>query len=170
MNKQIGLLLLASLMILTGCNKNKTGSGEDAALEKRVDSVMSNLTLEEKVGQMAQYTLDVIGKEVSPNQSVDPFEFDPAKLDTILGMYKVGSILNTTNNKAQTTEMWSYIIKTIQDRAIRETGIPVLFGIDAIHGTNYTAGATLFPQGVGMGAPFNPALMEVPISLSTTTI
>ena len=103
MNKQIGLLLLASLMILTGCNKNKTGSGEDAALEKRVDSVMSNLTLEEKVGQMAQYTLDVIGKEVSPNQSVDPFEFDPAKLDTILGMYKVGSILNTTNNKAQTT-------------------------------------------------------------------
>ena len=160
MNKQIGLLLLASLMILTGCNKNKTGSGEDAALEKRVDSVMSNLTLEEKVGQMAQYTLDVIGKEVSPNQSVDPFEFDPAKLDTILGMYKVGSILNTTNNKAQTTEMWSYIIKTIQDRAIRETGIPVLFGIDAIHGTNYTAGATLFPQGVGMGATFNTALME----------
>ena len=160
MNKQIGLLLLASLMILTGCNQNKTGSGEDAALEKRVDSVMSNLTLEEKVGQMAQYTLDVIGKEVSPNQSVDPFEFDPAKLDTILGMYKVGSILNTTNNKAQTTEMWSYIIKTIQDRAIRETGIPVLFGIDAIHGTNYTAGATLFPQGVGMGATFNTALME----------
>ena len=160
MNKQIGLLLLASLMILTGCNQNKTGSGEDAALEKRVDSVMSNLTLEEKVGQMAQYTLDVIGKEVSPNQSVDPFEFDPAKLDTILGMYKVGSILNTTNNKAQTTEMWAYIIKTIQDRAIKETGIPVLFGIDAIHGTNYTAGATLFPQGVGMGATFNTALME----------
>ena len=109
---------------------------------------------------MAQYTLDVIGKEVSPNQSVDPFEFDPAKLDTILGMYKVGSILNTTNNKAQTTEMWAYIIKTIQDRAIKETGIPVLFGIDAIHGTNYTAGATLFPQGVGMGATFNTALME----------
>ena len=160
MNKKIGILLFATLFMLTGCNQNKTGSGEDAALEKRVDSVMSNLTLEEKVGQMAQYTLDVIGKEVSPNQSVDPFEFDPAKLDTILGMYKVGSILNTTNNKAQTTEMWSYIIKTIQDRAIRETGIPVLFGIDAIHGTNYTAGATLFPQGVGMGATFNTALME----------
>ena len=160
MNKKIGILLFATLFMLTGCNQNKTGSGEDAALEKRVDSVMSNLTLEEKVGQMAQYTLDVIGKEVSPNQSVDPFEFDPAKLDTILGMYKVGSILNTTNNKAQTTEMWAYIIKTIQDRAIRETGIPVLFGIDAIHGTNYTAGATLFPQGVGMGATFNTALME----------
>ena len=160
MNKKIGILLFATLIMLTGCNQNKTGSGEDAALEKRVDSVMSNLTLEEKVGQMAQYTLDVIGKEVSPNQSVDPFEFDPAKLDTILGMYKVGSILNTTNNKAQTTEMWAYIIKTIQDRAIKETGIPVLFGIDAIHGTNYTAGATLFPQGVGMGATFNTALME----------
>ncbi|MBP8904465.1 MAG: glycoside hydrolase family 3 C-terminal domain-containing protein, partial [Paludibacteraceae bacterium] len=58
------------------------------------------------------------------------------------------------------TEMWAYIIKTIQDRAIKETGIPVLFGIDAIHGTNYTAGATLFPQGVGMGATFNTALME----------
>ncbi|HNX88121.1 MAG TPA: glycoside hydrolase family 3 N-terminal domain-containing protein, partial [Paludibacteraceae bacterium] len=137
-------------------------------LEQRVDSVMATLTLEEKVGQMAQYTLDVIGREAKPavspaegpGTSVDPFEFDPAKLDLILGKMKVGSILNTTNNKAQTTKMWAYIVKIIQQRAIKETGVPVLYGIDAIHGTNYTAGSTLFPQGVNMGAGFNTALME----------
>ena len=137
-------------------------------LEQRIDSVMATMTLEEKVGQMTQYTIDVIGREAKPSlrpsevpgESVDPFEFDPVKFELVLGKMKVGSILNTTNNKAQTTKMWAYIVKTIQQRAIKETGIPVLYGIDAIHGTNYTAGSTLFPQGINMGASFNTALME----------
>lgn len=153
--------ILTIIILISACSSSKKSvSIPKNTLEKRVDSVMATLTLEEKVGQMAQYTLDVIGKAATPWRSVEPFEFDFAKLDTILGIYKVGSILNTTNGMAQTPEKWAYIVKTIQERAIKETGIPVLYGIDAIHGTNYTAGATLFPQGIGMAATFNRALME----------
>ncbi|MBP1664994.1 MAG: Beta-glucosidase [Bacteroidetes bacterium] len=168
MKTKFFILTLALILIsgagsdIMGAKKKKVAAKQVPVLtlEQRVDSVMATLTLEEKVGQMAQYTLDVIGKQADPKQSVDPFEFHPDSLDLVLGKMKVGSILNTTNNKAQTTKMWAYIIKTIQQRAIKETGIPVLYGIDAIHGTNYTAGSTLFPQGVGMGASFNTALME----------
>ncbi|MBP1637875.1 MAG: Beta-glucosidase [Bacteroidetes bacterium] len=146
---------------MAGCNKNNISASQlDPKIEKRIDSIMSRMSLEEKVGQMAQYTVDILGISTSPCVYAVPFKFDAAKLDTVLGKYKVGSILNTSNNTAQTTEMWEYIVKTIQLRALKETGIPVIYGIDAIHGTTYTVGSTLFPQEIGMAATFNPQLME----------
>lgn len=159
MIKKISFLLLTTVFTWACYSQNKSKSNMISPFEQRINTLMSKMTLEEKVGQMTQFTLDVIGKSDISGASVDPFELDPIKMDTILGKFKTGSILNTTNNKAQSTTMWAYIIKTIQDRAIKETGIPVLFGIDAIHGTNYTAGSTLFPHGVGMGASFNTDLM-----------
>ncbi len=129
-------------------------------IEKNIDQLMSKMTLEEKAGQMAQYTLDVIGKGGNLYSSSEPFELDNAMLDTILGKYKVGSILNTANNRARTTEVWEKVITEIQKRAIKETGIPVLYGIDSNHGTTYTAGGTFFPQEIGMAATFNTDLME----------
>lgn len=148
--------------LLTACNAGarKGGMSLDAAVEKKIDSIMAQMTLEEKVGQMAQYTLDLIGKGGNAYASDEPFEVDPAMLDTVIGKYKVGSILNTANNRARTTEVWEKTIRTIQQRALEETGIPVIYGIDAIHGTTYTAGATFFPQGIGMAATFNTELMK----------
>ncbi len=160
MTKKIGLLLLASVIILNGCNQKKTGNNSDSSIEKRIDSIMKKMTLEEKVGQMAQFTLDVIGKGPNVHSSDEPFQLDPVRLDSVIGMYKVGSILNTANNRARTPEVWEYIVRTIQERSIRETGIPIIYGIDSNHGATYTAGATFFPQEIGMAATFNTALME----------
>lgn len=158
--KKINYVILSVAMFATfSCNKTVPVSGQDAEIERRIDSVMAKMSLEEKVGQMAQYTLDVVGKKVENRQTIEPFEFDEAKLDTLIRQFKVGSILNTTNNKAQTTETWAYIVKALQELAIKETGIPLIYGIDAIHGTTYTAGSTLFPQQIGMAATFNTALM-----------
>jgi beta-glucosidase len=159
--KRISFFTLTALL-LVACNggAKKAGSGLDAGIEKQIDSIMAQMTLAEKVGQMAQFTLDVIGKGGGLYASGEPFEIDPAMLDTVIGKYKVGSILNTANNRARTTEVWEKIVGTIQERALAETGIPVLYGIDAIHGTTYTAGSTLFPQGVGMAATFNTGLMK----------
>jgi len=148
-------------LLVTCSGGNKTvGTDLDAGIEKKIDSIMAQMSLEEKVGQMAQYTIDVIGKGGGLYASDEPFEVDPAMLDTVIGKYKVGSILNTANNRARTTEVWEKTIRAIQERALKETGIPVIYGIDAIHGTTYTAGATFFPQGIGMAATFNTALME----------
>ncbi len=150
------------MLFLAACNEgtNKAGANLDAGVEKKIDSIVAQMTLEEKVGQMAQFTIDLIGKGGNAYFSDEPFELDPAMLDTVIGKYKVGSILNTSNNRARTTEVWENTIRTIQKRAMQETGIPVIYGIDAIHGATYTAGATFFPQSVGMGATFNTALME----------
>ena len=154
--KKIVFLILLALTIV-GCEQKKT---TDQQVEKKINELISKMSLEEKVGQMAQFTVDVLGKGGSVYASDEPFELDPAMLDTVFGKYKVGSILNTSNNRARTTEVWENTIKIIQEKALQETGIPVIYGIDAIHGVTYTAGATFFPQQIGMAATFNPELME----------
>lgn len=160
MNKIFFFLLFIPLLASCNAGAEKAGMNLDAGIEKKIDSVLSRMTLEEKAGQMAQYTLDVIGKGGSAYFSDEPFEIDPLMLDTVIGKYKVGSILNTANNRARTTEVWENVVRTIQERALKETGIPVLYGIDSNHGTTYTAGGTFFPQAIGMAATFNTALME----------
>ena len=86
------------------------------------------------------------------------FQLDEAQLDMVIGKYKVGSILNVPNGVAQTPEKWQEIIKRIQDKSMKEIGIPCVYGVDQIHGTTYTLGGTFFPQGINMGAAFNRAL------------
>jgi beta-glucosidase len=140
-----------------GCGQEKT---DDQQVEQKINALIANMSLEEKVGQMAQFTIDVLGKGGGVYASDEPFELDPAMMDTVFGKYKVGSILNTSNNRARTTEVWENTVKAIQEKALKEIGIPVIYGIDAIHGTTYTAGATFFPQQIGMAATFDPELVE----------
>jgi beta-glucosidase len=131
-------------------------------VQKRVDSLLSKMTLEEKVGQMAQITIDVIGKGKDRYSSFEPLELDKLELEKAVVKYGIGSILNTANNRARTKEAWFTIISQIQEKAMKQTrtGIPVLYGIDAIHGTTYTAGATMFPQQIGQAASWNRALVR----------
>ena len=154
--KKFVFLLLLSLSLM-GFEQKKTA---DQQVEQKINELISKMSIEEKVGQMAQFTLDVLGKGGGLYASDEPFELDPAMMDVVFGKYKVGSILNTSNNRARTTEVWENIITNIQQKAIKETGIPVLYGIDSNHGTTYTAGGTLFPQEIGMAATFNPQLVE----------
>lgn len=163
MKKQYYLLLIIAIVV-SACNvkpaPQKSHIAYDAALERRVDSVMAKLTLEEKVGQMAQYTLDVIAAGGNLYSSAEPLDIDPEMLNTVIGKHKVGSILNTSNNRARTPEVWAKAIRAIQEKALQEIGIPVIYGIDSNHGTTYTAGGTFFPQAIGMAATFNTDLAE----------
>lgn len=160
MNKLFYFLFLIPLLAACNGNAGKNGEQLDTVMEQKIDSILGQMTLEEKVGQMAQFTVDLLGKGGNAYFSDEPFEVDPAMIDTVIGKYKVGSILNVSNNRARTTEVWEKTIRAIQERAIAETGIPVLYGIDAIHGATYTAGSTLFPQSVAMAASFNRELMK----------
>lgn len=160
MKKYSILILLIPFIFSCNLGKGKVGKSLDAGIEKKIDSIIAQMTLEEKVGQMSQFTIDMIGKGGNAYFSLEPFEIDEAMLDTVIGKYKVGSILNTSNNRARTTEVWEKSIRTIQERAIKETGIPIIYGIDAIHGATYTAGATFFPQEIGMAATFNRELVK----------
>lgn len=124
----------------------------DATLEKRVNEVVSRLTLEEKVGQMCELTLGTINN-FDPVKNPD-MTVDAAKLRTLVGEYKVGSFLNTAD-VALTPEQWYSIISRIQEESMATMGVPCIYGLDMNHGASYAIGATLMPQNVNMAATFN---------------
>lgn len=152
--KNILLILFSFSLILIGTSCKESKSEADREVEK----LLSEMTLEEKVGQMAQITLDVIGNGKTRLESNIPFEIDSLRLDSVIVKYHIGSILNTTNNYAMPLAQWHKIINQIQNVATTKTRmkIPVLYGIDAIHGVTYTVGATIFPQQITLAATFNP--------------
>jgi beta-glucosidase len=118
------------------------------------------MSLVEKVGQMTQIDLSVIVKGGYCNP-VEPLALDEAALATAFGQYRVGSVLNCAcASGSKTTEVWNDIINGIQASARLHGAIPVLYGIDAIHGTTYTSKGTLFPQPLGQAATWNPSLVE----------
>lgn len=121
----------------------------------QIESLLKKMTLEEKVGQMTQ--LEIGQVTFGSNSDI---QIDPIKLEKAIVQYKVGSILNV-NGYALSVDKWHEIIGTIQNAAQKtRLKIPVIYGIDSIHGANYVRGATLFPQEIGMAAAWNPALMR----------
>ncbi|MDA3834215.1 MAG: glycoside hydrolase family 3 C-terminal domain-containing protein, partial [Spirochaetales bacterium] len=127
-----------------------------------VEELISQMTLEEKVGQMAQLTVDVLTVGDGAYSTSEPLMLDMEMVRKALVEYGVGSVLNTAGNRARTLEEWHTIISQLQDVAINESrlAIPVLYGVDAIHGTTYTAGATFFPQQIGQAASWNRELVR----------
>lgn len=127
----------------------------------KVQALMAKMELIDKIGEMTQYTIDVLEQADASGRPLNTQELDSARLRKILVDMRVGSILNVTYNEL-TLEKWRAFIETIQRIATTEkpSGIPVLYGIDAVHGTNYTQGATLFPQQIGLAATFNRQLVK----------
>ena len=130
----------------------------DPEIEANIKDWLGKMTLEEKIGQMCEITVDVITDFESSQK--DGFTLSEAMLDTVIGKYKVGSILNVPLSVAQKKEVWSEAIKQIQDKSMKEIGIPCIYGVDQIHGTTYTLDGTMFPQGINMGASFNRSLTK----------
>ncbi len=128
-------------------------------MEAQIDDILSKMTLEEKIGQMTQLTLDVLTTGGRTSSTI-PYVIEDAILDTVFDKYKVGSILNTPASVPQTPEEWLKLIKLLQERSIKACGIPTIYGLDQIHGTTYTIGGTFFPQEVAMGATFMPELVR----------
>ncbi|MBR9919322.1 MAG: beta-glucosidase [Bacteroidetes bacterium] len=164
MGTRTRILSLILGLLFVGCmdDANKTPNPEKAAEEainKQVAEIMSGLTLDDKVGEMTQFAIDMLSVG-EPYDLEKPHQLDPEKLQKVLVDLKVGSILNV-GGYAYTREHWHEIMTTIKEYTDKkESKIPVLYGIDAIHGTNYTIGATLYPQQAGLAATWNPQLVE----------
>jgi beta-glucosidase len=150
------------VFVCCGAAFSQAPSPARKSFDEQVAALMAKMTLEEKVGQMAQVTLDVITKGKSEYESDEPLQLELAIVRKAILEYKVGSVLNTANNRARSLEKWNEIIGQIQKVATTESRlkIPVIYGIDAIHGTTYTAGATFFPQQIGQAATWNRALVR----------
>lgn len=127
--------------------------------DKQIDDLLSNMTDAEKVGQMTQITLGLILKD--PSKPWDQIEIDPTKLSAAIQKYKISSIFNVADSGAFDLKQWQDFIGTIQDEAARSRlKIPVLYGIDSIHGANYIRNSVLFPQAIGLACTFNTTMVH----------
>lgn len=145
---------MATLMGMTVSAQVKT----NAEVQKEAAAIVSKMTLAEKIGQMAQVSVDAICKgEDGPSGST--ITLDKEKLHEVIVKYHIGSILNAPNTGARTAEWWTKTVEEIQRVSMTETRlkIPVIYGLDQIHGATYTAGGTMFPQEIALAASFNPA-------------
>ncbi|MBU2887412.1 glycoside hydrolase family 3 C-terminal domain-containing protein [Gilvimarinus agarilyticus] len=123
---------------------------KEPALESRIDQILSQLTLEEKVGQMIQPEIRHLTAE------------DVKK-------YHIGSVLNggggfPNGDKHAKVEDWlaladDYYLASV-DKTDGRAGIPIMWGTDAVHGVGNVIGATLYPHNIGLGATNNPELLE----------
>lgn len=125
-----------------------------------IHALLQRMTLAEKIGQMTQVTIDALHRG-KPQKIELPPRIDEQKLDQIIRKKMVGSILNVPTGYLPDREEWQALVLNIQEKA-RETRlqIPVLYGIDAIHGVNYCKDATLFAQPISVAASFNPQLAQ----------
>ena len=127
----------------------------DAKLEAKVEKTLQKMTLDEKIGQMLELNLDIMGK-YDANRV---WKLNETMLDTLISKWKVGSILNAPGTRAATVAQWQEWIQLIQKKSMKYIGIPDIYGLDHNHGVTYTQGGTLFPQPINMAASFNTELV-----------
>ena len=200
-------LMIACGLILTALTAQaQPAIPRDNALEAKVEKTLAKMTLDEKIGQMLELNLDVMGNMKVKNAKVDrekvrsvlqqygrsaeeveamtkmtdqeiidklgsfpidiyqgetqrEWQLNETMLDTLISKWKVGSILNAPGTRAPSVEQWQKWIRLIQEKSMKYLGIPDIYGLDHNHGVTYTAGGTLFPQPINMGATFNTELV-----------
>lgn len=112
-------------------------------VEKRVEDLLTRMTLDEKIGQMIQIE----------HPYIQPSD---------VRKYFMGSVLTGGNGlKDNSPEAWRRLVESYLAEALKtRLGIPLLYGVDATHGHAHIFGATIFPQEVGLGATRDTALVE----------
>ena len=123
--------------------------------DQKITALLAKMSVEDKVGQMTEVAIDVVSAGTAAGLN---HKLDAAKLRDAIQKYRVGSILNV-NGEAYTVDHWHEVLNAIQDEVEKSAlKIPVIYGIDSIHGAIYTRDAVLFPQSISMAATWNPAL------------
>ena len=154
------LSIVLFALIISACKTPATPPSFtlDKKQEAAIEKTLSSLSLEEKVGQTCQITLDAILKKDSSNTLLEPHQIDDKKLSEAINKFKVGSVLNVSNHTFS-LEKWNGIINRIQKEASTSNSkIPVIYGVDAIHGATYIKNSTLFPQEIGLAASWDTSL------------
>ena len=138
------IVCLAGLGCLVATSQS--GPRKLSSFDPRANALLANMTLDEKVGQMTQ-----------PDQLF-------LKSDSDIAKYFLGSVLSGGDSdpkEGNSLEAWTNLIDRYQKAALEtRLSIPLLYGVDAVHGHNNVLGAVIFPHNIGLGCTRNPALIE----------
>ena len=140
--------LLAAACSTSTTPKVNPAIAPDKDVEAKVEQVLKGMTLEEKVGQMVQITIDYISNDARD-------DVDPAKMDVLFGKYKVGSVLNVLQGHSFDRAKTADYLSKIQAKSMEHIGIPCIYGLDMIHGASYLTDGSFYPQEINLGATFN---------------
>jgi beta-glucosidase len=147
-SRALGASLVATLAMLSSCGgRPPAGSGapESPSIAQRVADLLGRMTLDEKIGQMTQVDREFLDS------------------DSDIARYALGSIISGggSNPDTNTPAGWADMVDGFQRVALSSRlKIPILYGIDAVHGAGSVRGATVFPHNIGLGAARDPALAE----------
>ncbi|MEM1072183.1 MAG: glycoside hydrolase family 3 N-terminal domain-containing protein [Planctomycetota bacterium] len=160
MHRTVSLVLAGVLVCVssTVASAQQGGKPELTAEQwQQVDALLGEMTLREKAGQMVQLTLGAISSQLK--NATDEHVLDVDKARAMVAESGIGSILNAAD-VAMPPEQWREIVTTLQEIAVEESahGIPLIYGVDSVHGANYILGATIFPQNLTLAATWNTDL------------
>ncbi|NDC88591.1 MAG: beta-glucosidase [Bacteroidetes bacterium] len=143
-------LLLGLTTFLFSCSSQTSG-------DETVEALLKEMTLEEKVGQMTQLTLQAISSE--KESSTSTFALDEEALREQLETYHIGSFLNVFDASFG-LDQWTSAIDRIQtiNEEVSRLNIPIVYGIDAVHGHHYLKEGTVFPHQIGLAAALDTAM------------
>lgn len=165
-----GSWLVALMALSASCQIDPHAGVSDNALERfrgsaKVEQLLSAMTLEDKVGEMTQLTLDMlcVGEwDETPRPHIvleEPHRLDGEKVQEAFEDARIGSVLNCGGH-AYPTSQWRDLVSGIQASSLAAKGIPTLYGVDAIHGATYTTGAALGPQQLALAATWDTSLVR----------
>ncbi len=135
---------IQSPVVATTTSDSPISTDPSQPVEKRVDDLLKRMTLDEKIGQMTQVEKNSIG---------------PGDITK----YYIGSILSGGGGSPSenTPQAWYAMVEGFQKEALKtRLQIPILYGVDAVHGHGNLHNATVFPHNIGLGAANDPTLME----------
>ena len=140
----IALFLGSFIMVSCSNRKGQIAANPDSMIENKIDSLLAKMTLDEKIGQMTQVR-----------------HFDDISEEEIATKY-IGSVIHTEGQLPgiNATEWQAKFIRLQKKALSTRLGIPLLLGVDAVHGQNTYDGATIFPHNIGLGASGNADLVE----------
>ncbi len=161
---RLGFYIFFFSLTLISCNQREITVNREEAF---IDSLLDLMTLEEKAGQMTNISLIALAKgEFWAHR--DTVELDPEKMATLLIEKHVGSVQNLGTYPFGVEE-WRKVISALHKYNKENTrlAIPIIYGIDAVHGANYTAKSTIFPHQLGLAASWNTELAEIAGSVTS---